>query len=675
MRKKRADERDIKEIPERLDLLRWASCKDDLRLFLETYLKEQFTKDWSEAHLRCIERMQYAILNGGYFALAMPRGEGKTTIAKGAALWAILYGHRSYIVLIAATERKAVQLLKSLKQTMRFNDTLEDDFPEVIVPIRELEGKSARANAQTFHGESTGIVWKTDEIVLPRIQGSLCCESRIEVAGITGEIRGKSATLQDGSEVRPDLAIPDDPQTHASAKSPTQCDDREEIIRTDVLGLPGPGEKLACFIPCTVIKEGDLADRLLDKEKNPDFMGEKTAAILSWPTNLDNEEEKAETTWDDYNEARIEGLHNEDMGKAANEFYTDHREDLDKDARIGWDGRHAEGDVSALQSLMNLYFAIGKEAFYSEYQNAPLAADDSIYSINAETIAGRVNRFSRLEVPEDATMLVAMADINYIGLNVTVCAFKNDFTGYIVDYFKYPPGVKKELVKRNTPEAVAVKLIAQAVIEVEKLLDSKVYIQDGEKIGINKILIDANAWTEHVMKAIRSIGKDKVIADRGTAASKYRVPAKSAKIGKLSKLMRAPYHKCHQERGPQGWQIRHNSDFWRMVTQKAFLLKPGVPGSLSLWGKDPARHRDYAHEVAAEKLINYVPAEPNDLYQWHLVPGQANDQLDSTVGCLVAAASLGASLDGIKRTKKPKRNKPPQQTTNKGPVKKIRSRY
>ena len=80
MRKKRAAERDITEIPERLDLLRWESCRLDLKLFLETYLPEQFCKEWSAAHLRCIEKMQYAIMTGGYFCLAMPRGEGKTTI-------------------------------------------------------------------------------------------------------------------------------------------------------------------------------------------------------------------------------------------------------------------------------------------------------------------------------------------------------------------------------------------------------------------------------------------------------------------------------------------------------------------------------------------------------------------------------------------------------------------
>ena len=670
MRKKRAEERDISDIPDKLDPLRWESCRFDLKLFLETYLPEQFCMEWSDAHLRCLEKMQYAILTGGYFALAMPRGEGKTTICKGAALWALLYGHKRYVVLIAATERKARQLLKSMKQILRFNTLLLEDFPEVVVPVRDLEGKASRCASQTIKGEPSCMVWTTDEVVLPRVDGSLCCESRIEVAGITGEIRGRNATLADGSEIRPDLAVPDDPQTHASAKSPTQCDDREEIIRTDVLGLAGPGEKLSVFIPCTVIKKDDLADRLLDNELNPDFRGEKTAAILSWPKNLERDDGKdGKTTWADYNDVRIEGLHNEDEGRAANKFYKRHREDLEEGAKVGWQGRKHESDASALQSIMNQYYAMGKEAFYSEYQNDPIVDDESIYDLSPELVASRLNGFKRLQVPEEATMLVSMADINYVGLNVTVCAFKNDFTGWIVDHFKFPPG-KQVLIKKNTSESEAAKIVARAVIEVEKLLDTKGYTQNGELFDIDRKLFDANFWTKHVYAAIKSIRKKSVLPDRGTAATKYRVPRDR------KKLIGKPFNQAHLERGPLGVHLRHESDYWRMVTQKAFLLRPGVSGSLSLWGDDPAVHRDYAHEVCGEKLINFVPAEPNDMYQWHQIPGQANDQLDSTVGCLAGASSLGASLDGVnRRRKRPKPKAPPQPTNRKKPKGGIRTKY
>jgi len=522
------------------------------------------------------------------------------------------------------------------------------------------------------------MVWKTDEVVLPRVEGSDCCEGRIEVSGITGSVRGRNAKLADGSEIRPDLAIVDDPQTHGSAKSPSQCDDREEIIKTDVMGLPGPGEEFTVFIPCTVIKKGDLADRLLDHELNPDFMGIKTAAMESWPDNLEESDETdGMATWEEYNEVRIEGLLNEDKGKAANEYYIEHCLDLEKGAKVGWDGRKEEKDVSALQSLMHKYFKMGKEAFYSEYQNSPIENDESIYDLTPQTVCSRLNGLKRLQVPDEATILTAMGDCNYVGINVTVIAFKNDFTGYIVDHFKYPEGEKSYLVKPGTPENVAAKKIAQGVLDVEKILSNKVYSQGGDAMPLDLLQIDANWLTDHVMAALRQIKKRHVIANRGTGVKKYRVPRRSPQ--KRMGLIGTPYHKCHREWGPKGKQIRHDSDFWRSTVQKAFLLSPGISGSLSLWGDDPNRHLSYAHEICCEKLRQYLPGDPYDFYDWTKIPGQANDQLDSTVGCYVGASVCGASLDGItrkrKRPPKPNRQNRGVGTNGTQPKSKIRTNY
>lgn len=121
-----------------------------------------------------------------------------------------------------------------------------------------------------------------------------------------------------------------------------------------------------------------------------------------------------------------------------------------------------------------------------------------------------------------------------------------------------------------------------------------------------------------------------------------------------------PYHKCHYEENTlqKGRQIRHNSDYWRMATQKSFLLAPGVPGSLSLYGKTPQEHRRFADEICGEKLIRFEPGDPVDLYHWTLKPGQANDLLDCAVGCYVAAATLGAVLPGMQQNHTQQRKKP-----------------
>src|SRR5687768_15613475 len=78
-RARSADGRDIGGIPPVVDPDRKGACRDSLQLFCETYLTETFPLAWSDDHLKVIARMEEVILRGGLFALAMPRGSGKTS--------------------------------------------------------------------------------------------------------------------------------------------------------------------------------------------------------------------------------------------------------------------------------------------------------------------------------------------------------------------------------------------------------------------------------------------------------------------------------------------------------------------------------------------------------------------------------------------------------------------
>src|SRR5882724_8472261 len=98
------------------------------------------------------------------------------------------------------------------------------------------------------------------------------------------EVRGQNHSLADGTIIRPRLAIVDDPQTTESAWSASQCRQREAIFNIDVLGMAGPGQKIAALVCCTVIRPDDLADNLLDRDKNPEWAGERTKLIYDFPT-------------------------------------------------------------------------------------------------------------------------------------------------------------------------------------------------------------------------------------------------------------------------------------------------------------------------------------------------------------------------------------------------------
>ncbi len=175
------------------------ACSRSFRRFCETYFPQTFHLAWSPDHLKVIAKIEEAVLEGGLFAMAMPRGSGKTTLCETACLWALLYGHREFVALIGSDEEHAADMLESIKSELENNDLIEEDFSEVAGPIRALEGIHQRAAGQLYQGARTHVGWTAKDIVLPTIPGSAASGAVVRVAGITGRIRGMKAKRRTAS--------------------------------------------------------------------------------------------------------------------------------------------------------------------------------------------------------------------------------------------------------------------------------------------------------------------------------------------------------------------------------------------------------------------------------------------------------------------------------------------
>src|SRR5690606_33699187 len=163
--------------------------------------------------------------------------------------------------------------------------------------------------------------------------------------------------------IRPDLVLVDDPQTDESARSVTQCEQRERVIKRAILGLAGPGKRIAGLAAVTVIQQGDLADRLLDRDKHPQWQGERTRAAYQWPKN--------DALWREYVEFRKQAQRDHDgdpeaVAAACNAFYAARRAEMDEGAEVAWPERKEDGDLSALQHCWNIRADRGDAAFMSE---------------------------------------------------------------------------------------------------------------------------------------------------------------------------------------------------------------------------------------------------------------------------------------------------------------------
>jgi hypothetical protein len=644
--------RDIGPLPAVVDPQRKAKAATSFRFFCESYFPEAFRLDWSDDHLKVIAKIEQAVLRGGLFAMAMPRGSGKTTLAETACIWAMLTGAREFVCLIGSDAGHARNMLESIKVEFETNDRLLEDYPEAVFPIHALERIHNRAKGQLCSGEPTRIVWTADEIVLPTTPGSVASGAIIRVAGIESRIRGMKFKRSDGRAVRPTLVVLDDPQTDESARSDQQVRARLETLNGAILNLAGPGEKISGIMPCTVIRPGDMADQILDRDKHPAWQGERTKLVYAFPSNT--------KLWDQYAQIRADSFRNDGDGHEATDFYRRHRQQMDAGAVIAWPQRHNQDELSAIQHAMNLRLQ-DERAFWAEYQNEPLPQDEGDgEQLSAEAIAGKTNGHPRNVIPIGATHLTMFVDVQAKLLFYAVVAWQDDFTGYVVDYGTYPdqqrpPGscfTLRDVQKTLSRAAPGAGLEGSIYSGLEKLTESLLARRwrrdDGAEMHIERCLIDAN-WgqsTDVVYQFCRQSTHATVI-----------MPSHGRYVG-ASSIPFSEYKRKQGERVGHHWripnvqgrrQVRHaliDTNYWKSFVYARFAVAMGDPGSLSLFGRKAGEHQLLAEHLTAEYRV-HTEARGRVVDEWKLrANAPDNHWFDCLVGCAVAASIQGAVLPG-----------------------------
>ena len=641
--------RDIGDLPPVDDPERKEKCRLDFKLFCETYFPEVYQLKWSDDHLRAIAKIQKSVLEGGLFALAMSRGSGKSSLTETAAIWAMLYGHREFVVLVGASESATLEMLDSIKTEFEVNEHIAADFPEVAYPIQKLQGIANRCAGQLYHGERTRITWTANEIVLPTIAGAASSGVIVRVAGITGRIRGMKYKKPDGRTIRPEFVVIDDPQTSESAGSIEQTRKRVRVLAGDILGLAGPGKKISGIMPCTVIRPGDMAEQILDKLKHPEWNGERCKMMYQFPKN--------EELWNRYADLRADELREKGTFEEATEFYRQHREEMDEGAVVSWPDRHNYDEISAIQHAMNLKFT-DEAAFWAEYQNEPLPEDlGSDEQLTVDGIVNKLNGHSQRTVPVSANHLTMFIDVQKTLLFYVVCAWDDDFTGSVIDYGTWPDQRRRYFSLADANPTLQSKF-PRAGLEgciygglkslTEDYLSREFTRDDGAAMKVEKCLIDAN-WgqsTDVVYQFCRESAHANVI-----------VPSHGKYIGASSKPM-SEYKKAAGDRVGLNWRmpnirgkraVRHvifDANYWKSFVASRLLMAVGDRGCLSLWGRSGETHMLFAEHLTAEYRVK-TEGRGRKVEEWKMRPeAKDNHWWDGAVGCAVAASMVGCVLAG-----------------------------
>ena len=657
-REKSASGRDIGDIPSCADVKLRKRCEADLQTFLETCFPNAFRLGWCEDHLLLIAELQRVILTGGFRAIGMPRGTGKSTIVMRAMLWAVCIRKHSFAMIAAANSSKAEKLLRDIVVEVSHNQILLELFPEICYPFRKLEGVANRARGQLYQGAPTNLLTSTKSVCFATLPDYPGTGAIISAAGLMEAVRGALHTLPDGRVIRPSMLLCDDFQTRESAMSPLQCFSRTEVIQNDLVGMAGPDSSFCALVTCTVIRSDDAADRLLNSELHPDWCGIRRKFLRSMP------DDDGMKLWAQYSEVRAQSLRTHGDIRDATKFYKKNRKAMDHGAEASWKPRFAKdrGEISAIQHAMEWYYR-SRSGFYSELQNEPERdANESRAWLTSQDLAECRNlALPRGVVPRGYHKLVADCDVQQSLLYYTVAAVKDDGSCHVIRYGTYPEQdepyftlreARKKLAHKY-PQAGDMAALSQGIVDLSEWLFSQTWRnEDGGVVPLELAAFDARWKTEvvrqalarskHAKNLVAYMGQSFRAADKPINERKYD-PGARVGLGWVVTKRKA----AADVRG-----VISDVNFWKTSLHDQLAIRIGHPGAITTY---QGKHRMWAEHVTAEYAIQ-TEGRGRTVMEWRLRPGADNHWFDTAVGCLVLGSMLGCNVpeiaDGMERRRK-----------------------
>ncbi len=161
------------------------------------------------------------------------------------------------------------------------------------------------------------------------------------------------------------------------------------------------------FAAVTVIREGDLAHRLLNRKLHGRWHGSTYKLVYSWPANED--------LLNQYLALREKDIEDgDDTAAKATAFWRKNQKKLEAGAKAAWDHRKEPHEVSAIQHAVNLR-QDNPDSFDAEYLNSPQTRRDSTSGIrlpSSDELVLQASGYERTIVPESCQWLTCGVDVS-----------------------------------------------------------------------------------------------------------------------------------------------------------------------------------------------------------------------------------------------------------------------
>lgn len=583
--------------------------------------------------VRFVRALQDKILYGGLKHVRWPRGKGKSTWVKIAIIWAALYGHKFFMVVVEKTKGMAQVVVDEVWKRIHLSPRLSADFPEFAVPMHDVMLSPQRMRVQTCNGKPTYMkqdVSRFHYYKLPTVDGYPNTGAIIAYRGADQALRGINI-----DSARPDFFFIDDPQTEDDARNPKTVAKIEKEITSAVLGSGELSERISAVMASTPIEPNDVSETFADPQKHPEWETETERLVVSFGP-------KAEMS------AYLKKLAVDQH--AAHAYYLEHRAEIEQGAEMMDDGDfNPLTECSAYEHALYMLFTMKATSFYAEMQMIPSKAQ-GIYKISAKLVRSRVNGVPYGVVPRECDHgLLAYCDVNAVdGLRWEIAGFGARRIVGSLAYGQYPAEGQR-LYPEGLPESAIPAYVAPALREVATRVMSTEFVDDdGKPVKVSGICFDGGWMTATVASAVAELNAVGIPAvwSKGFSSKDYSANHhEKAASGKIEGLKAA--EECHLWATSNGKFLAYNSDYWKEVSQTSYLAEPLSPSSSSFWGDDPNVHIDFAQEVCNEELIaKERSTRYGSIWTWKKPKGLLNHFGDVHAGVL-AYGAIRAFFDPV----------------------------
>lgn len=284
-------------------------------------LPEHFMRPPSAMHHWLAEQLASLHLDRGTkINVIGPRGSAKSTLCTLAyVLRMVCEGREPYVWIVSDTHQQATIHLENLKAELSDNSVLAEAYPQSCGP-----GKRWRLGSIEL---KNGVV--------------------VEAYGTGQRLRGRRWRSH-----RPSLIVCDDLQNDRHMISANQREGSRRWFHGTLLKAGSPETNILNL--ATALHRDALAMELLT---TPGWRSRVFRAIQKWPERTD--------LWDHW-ESLYRQVDSDQAIAAAQAFYEEHREEMNRGARLLWP------EVEDLPTLMQMRIESGRTAFEREKQGAPV---------------------------------------------------------------------------------------------------------------------------------------------------------------------------------------------------------------------------------------------------------------------------------------------------------------